>query len=87
MICRQTRSLSRISSADPNAICTFESSVMVVLSADVAETVFTWSFNSVVSPVTISSALMMLSSEHCEPTSGFTPYATSLMLKTFALSS
>ena len=73
MIFSTTRSLSRMSSALPNAISTLSSSVSVVPSASVADTFVTRPASSVVMPDTMSSALFTLSSEQYVPISAFVP--------------
>ena len=73
MIFSTTRSLSRMSSALPNAISTLSSNVSVVPSASVADTFVTRPASSVVMPDTMSSALFTLSSEQYVPISAFVP--------------
>ena len=75
MICRHTRSFSRMLSAVPKTMSGPSLMVSVVDAVSVAFTEVTRSASSVVMPATMASALLTLASVQYEPTAGLDPHA------------
>ena len=73
MICRHTRSFSRMLSAVPKTMSGPSLMVSVVDAVSVAFTEVTRSASSVVMPATMASALLTLASVQYEPTAGLVP--------------